>query len=63
MDSQPIRSGKMKQRDISPYPLRLDPVLKQRVADEARQNRRSVNAEIGVMIEEVLNARAKRQAS
>ncbi len=53
----------MKQRDISPYPLRLDPALKQRVADEARQNRRSVNAEIGVMIEEVLNARAKRQAS
>lgn len=50
-------------RDISPYPLRLQPSVKQRVDDEARRNRRSMNAEIGLLIEEALDARAKRSAA
>lgn len=50
-------------RQIKPYPLRLRSEVKQRVDDEARRNRRSMNAEIGLLIEEALNARAKQSAA
>lgn len=50
-------------RSITPYPLRLPPEVKQRVDDEARRNRRSMNAEIGLLIEEALDARAKKSAA
>ena len=53
----------MTMRRIAPYPLRLPPEVKQRVDDEARRNRRSMNAEIGLLIEEALDARAKRSAA
>lgn len=42
----------MKTRKINPFGLRLEPSLKEKAAIEAKANRRSLNAELGLLIEE-----------
>jgi hypothetical protein len=42
----------MKARKINPFGLRLNPQIKQRACEEAIKNRRSLNAELGLLIEE-----------
>ncbi len=47
----------------NPYSLRIDPSLKAKAEDEARKNRRSLNAELTILIEEGLKCREmQRQA-
>lgn len=41
----------------SPFPLRLDEGMKVEAKEEARKNRRSLNAELGLLIEEGLKWR------
>lgn len=53
----------MRIRDISPFALRIPVDVKRQVDEQAKLNRRSMNAEIGVLIEEALSARAKRTAA
>lgn len=43
------------------YPLRFGEPIKQRAADEARKNRRSLNAELGLLIEEGFKWREMQQ--
>jgi hypothetical protein len=45
----------------TPYPLRLGEDIKIRVRNEAERNRRSLNAELGVLIEEGLKWREQRE--
>lgn len=47
----------MKVRQINPFGLRLDPGVKEKASDEAKKNRRSLNAELGLLIEEGLKWR------
>lgn len=42
---------------ITPYPLRLDKPLRKAAEEEARKNHRSLNAELGLLIEEALMSR------
>ncbi|WP_442965010.1 Arc family DNA-binding protein [Pseudomonas sp. JH-2] len=49
----------MEKRQIASYPLRLEPRMRAKVQEEANRNRRSLNAELIVLIEEGLNVRAK----
>lgn len=49
------------QKRITPYPLRLNEALREAVEREAQQNRRSLNAELGLLIEEALLSREKRR--
>lgn len=42
----------MKTRAINPFGLRLPPLLKGKAQNEATKNRRSLNAELGLLIEE-----------
>lgn len=51
----------MKVRKINPFGLRLDPAIKQRAGEEAQRNRRSLNAELGLLIEEGLKWREMMQ--
>lgn len=44
-------------RAVSPYPLRMSHGLRNEASDEAHKNRRSLNTEIGMLIEEALLAR------
>lgn len=39
---------------ITPYPLRLSDATRKTVEEEAHRNRRSLNAELGLLIEEAL---------
>lgn len=43
------------------YPLRFEEPIKQRAADEAKKNRRSLNAELGLLIEEGFKWREMQQ--
>lgn len=45
------------------YPLAIDESVKAQVEDEARQNRRSLNAELGLLIEEGLKWREMQKVS
>lgn len=47
---------------IAPYSLRIDEALKGRVREEAARHRRSLNSELGLLIEEGLRWRAMQQA-
>jgi len=47
----------MKARTINPFGLRLQPEVKEKAAEVARANRRSMNAELGLLIEEGLKWR------
>lgn len=38
-------------RDITPYPLRLDPKVKERLERSAKAERRSLNSEIALRLE------------
>lgn len=58
-----ILEAEMRIRDISPFALRIPVDVKRQVDEQAKLNRRSMNAEIGVLIEEALSARAKRTAA
>jgi len=49
----------MEKRQIASYPLRLDPHVRAKAQEEANRNRRSLNTELSVLIEEALNVRAK----
>ncbi|MDO8698018.1 MAG: hypothetical protein Q7J74_13000 [Pseudomonas sp.] len=42
---------------IVPYPLRLDKATRKAAEEEAHRNRRSLNAELGLLIEEALLSR------
>lgn len=42
----------MKAGKINPFGLRLNPAIKSKAGDEAKKNRRSLNAELGLLIEE-----------
>ncbi|WCD79147.1 Arc family DNA-binding protein [Pseudomonas sp. TUM22785] len=53
----------MKTRDIKPFGLRLQPAVKDAARGEATMNRRSLNAEIELLIEEALKCREQRRAS
>lgn len=50
-------------RDITPFGLRIPAEVRRQVDEQAKRNRRSTNAEIGLLIEEALDARAKRSAA
>lgn len=47
----------MQARKINPFGLRLQPEIKKRSELEAQKNRRSLNTELGLLIEEGLNWR------
>lgn len=47
----------------APYSLRIEDELKDKARDEAHANRRSLNAEIGLLIEEGLKWREVQKAS
>jgi hypothetical protein len=53
----------MKTREMPQINLRVAPEVKEKVLSEAKRNRRSLNAEIGILMEEALNARAKQSAA
>lgn len=40
---------------ITPFPFRCDPVIKERVQELAKKNRRSLNSELNFLIETALN--------
>lgn len=54
----------MKRRDITPFGLRMQPELREKAKSEAEQNRRSMNTEIEMLIEDGFRWREmqKRQA-
>lgn len=52
----------MKTRDIKPFGLRLKPAVKDAAKCEATRNRRSLNAEIELLIEEALKCREMKEA-
>jgi len=43
------------------YPLCYDPIVRDRVLEEAKKNRRTMNAELGLLIEEGLMWREMQQ--
>lgn len=47
----------MERHKHAQYPLRVAAELRERVVDEAKKNRRSLNAEFGLLIEEGLKWR------
>lgn len=47
------------QKRITPYPLRLSDTTREAAEKEAEQNRRSLNAELSLLIEEALESRKK----
>ena len=47
-------------RRASPFPLRLDEEVKEEAKGEASKNRRSLNVELGLLIEEGLKWREMR---
>ncbi|MDP2444145.1 hypothetical protein [Pseudomonas sp.] len=49
------------QKRITPYPLRLKEALRQAAEKEAQLNRRSLNAELALLIEEALLSREQRR--
>lgn len=49
----------MQARKINPFGLRLQPEIKKRAEMEAQKNRRSLNAEISLLVEEGLRWRAQ----
>ena len=51
------------QKTIMPTPVRMKECLKQWVKDEAEKNRRSVNSEMIVLIEEAKKAREQNASS
>lgn len=51
----------MQVRTIKPFGLRLQPEVKKKAGDEALKNRRSLNAELGLLIEEGFKWREERQ--
>lgn len=51
----------MKKRDIPPFGLRLSPPLKKRTKAEAERNRRSMNTEIELLIEDGFKWREMRE--
>ena len=50
----------MKSRAINPFGLRMPPELKGLVSEEAKKNRRSLNAELNVLIEEGMKCRERK---
>jgi hypothetical protein len=46
---------------IVPYPLRLDESIRKEAEEEAHRNKRSLNAELGLLIEEALKGRKERR--
>lgn len=44
---------------IVPYPLRLDEAIRKAAQEEAIKNHRSLNAELGLLIEEALKGRTE----
>ena len=53
----------MKVREMSPVLVRVPPEFKAVLVAEAKKHRRSLNGEIGMLMEEALNARAKQSAA
>lgn len=53
LEREPMQTPKR----IVPYPLRLDKTTRKEAEEEAHQNRRSLNAELGLLIEEALLSR------
>lgn len=49
------------QKRITPYPLRLSDTTRKAAETEAETNRRSLNAELSLLIEEALESRKKRR--
>lgn len=49
------------QKRITPYPLRMLEATREAAQREAQRNRRSLNAELCLLIEEALEARSKRR--
>jgi|JI7StandDraft_1071085.scaffolds.fasta_scaffold1924021_1 hypothetical protein len=47
------------QKRITPYPLRLSETTRKAAETEAELNRRSLNAELSLLIEEALEIRKK----
>ncbi|MGP5356496.1 Arc family DNA-binding protein [Pseudomonas helleri] len=48
-------------RAVSPYPLRMSAGLRNEASNEAHKNRRSLNTELGMLIEEALLARKQHE--
>lgn len=46
---------------ITPYPLRLSEATRKAAEEEAALNRRSLNAELSLLIEEALKTRSERR--
>lgn len=51
----------MQIRKINPFGLRLQPEIKKAAEQEAQANRRSLNAELGLLIEEGLRWRKQQR--
>lgn len=47
----------------TPYPLRMSEEIRKQAEEEARSNRRSLNAELGLLIEEGFKWRAMQQSA
>ncbi len=52
----------MKKREIMPFGLRMQPELRKKAEEEARQNRHSLNTEVEMLIEDGLKWRAEKQS-
>lgn len=48
-------------RQVNPYPLRISEEVRNAATDEAHKNRRSLNTELGLLIEEGLKWRELKQ--
>ena len=48
-------------RAVSPYPLRMSAGVRNEASEEAHKNRRSLNTELGLLIEEALLARKQNE--
>ncbi|ATH82813.1 hypothetical protein CO724_17180 [Ectopseudomonas mendocina] len=53
----------MKRRDISPFGFRIRPEVKEAAQREANKNRRSLNSELELLVEEGLDGRKKSEKS
>jgi hypothetical protein len=51
----------MMRREKARYPLSMDSQVRDRAVDEAKKNRRSLNAELGLLIEEGFKWREMQQ--
>lgn len=49
-----------KQAVATPFPLRFREGIRERVEEMAKESRRSMNAEIGLLLEEAIKGRAQR---